>query len=261
ALPKSEIENINSNNNIKNEIYNINIYNSEKIFTDNLKNKKSLYGKINSGYVDNFSKYFKEELPEKDETALKNSVTSLSKSNYEQEYTSLNISPKTLKTSEHLSEKPTDIGITYHKVLEMISFNEINSLEEVENFLIKYFPKEKNILNSQKIFESVCCLKKFKYNSLLKEQKFMMYIPHNEIVGGGSQEKILIQGIVDLILLGEKNILIDYKYSLSINERALIDRYSLQLKIYKQAIESALNKTIDEVFILLINSGQLIEMN
>ncbi|MDD3397500.1 MAG: UvrD-helicase domain-containing protein, partial [Clostridia bacterium] len=42
ALPKSEIENINSNNNIKNEIYNINIYNSEKIFTDNLKNKKSL---------------------------------------------------------------------------------------------------------------------------------------------------------------------------------------------------------------------------
>lgn len=260
ALPLNEIEKINSNENVKNQNYQVKIFNSSEISSKNLTENNKLFGKFDSDYVNIFKNYFNSELPKKDETALKNSVTSLSNLDYEQEYASVNISPKSLKISEHLNEKPTDIGILYHKVLEKIDFNKIETLEDIEQFLIANFSKDKKNIDSHKIFESVFCLKKFKYNNILKEQKFMMYVPHNEIVENGSKEKILIQGIVDLILLGEKNILIDYKFSSISNEKTLIDRYNLQLKIYKKAIESALNQKIDETYILHINSGKLIKM-
>jgi len=259
ALPEKEIEKINNGESIANENYSVNVFDATAITRENIKEKTQLFGKVNKNYVKIFEKYFNLKNPKKEDIALKNSVSSLVRENIELDYASINYIPKTLKTSEHLSEKPNEIGSLYHKVFELLNFEKINSLKDIEQFLNLKFSNEIDLLNVNKIYESVNCLKKFKYDTILKEQKFMMYVPHNEIVENGSYEKILIQGIVDLILLGKKNILIDYKYT-SLNEKEIIKKYTMQLKIYKKAIESALNKEINQVYILLINSGKVLEI-
>ena len=260
ALPKNEIDEINSKKSIKNSNYFVSVYNSEKIRFGNLQAKKQLFGKFIPEYVDYFKTFFDKKLPRISDIALKNSVTTLSAQNSDFEYSNFNILPKSLKISEHLTDNPTEVGTLYHKVFEILDFSQIKTKEDIESFLSKNFLKEKHKLNSQKIFEAVCCLNKFNFKNQLKEQKFMMYVPHKEIIENGSDEKILIQGVVDLILFGEKNVLIDYKYTLNINEEVIKQRYNMQLKIYRRAIESAINKKIDEVYILLINSGKLLKM-
>ena len=260
ALPENEVDEINSKKSIKNSNYFVSIYVSEKITAGNLQTQKQLFGKYIPEYANYFKNFFDKKLPKKNDLALKNSVTTLSAQNTDFEYSSFNILPKSLRISEHLTDKPTEIGTLYHKVFEMLDFSQIKEKEDIEKFLMKYFPKDKHNLSSQKIYESVCCLNKFNFKNQLKEQKFMMYVPHKEIIENGSDEKILIQGLVYLILFGEKNILIDYKYTLNLNEEIIKQRYNLQLKIYKKAMESAINKKINEVYILLINSGKLLKM-
>ena len=47
----------------------------------------------------------------------------------------------------------------------------------------------------------------------------------------------------------EKLVLIDYKTDSVIKEEELKNRYLLQLKIYKKALEESLNKHVDEIYI------------
>ena len=49
---------------------------------------------------------------------------------------------------------------------------------------------------------------------IYKEKKFIINASPYEIFGEGVKQKVLIQGIIDFFAIGEKVILIDYKYSL-----------------------------------------------
>ena len=73
-----------------------------------------------------------------------------------------------------------------------------------------------------------------------------------------SDEEILIQGKIDLIALGGKNIIMDYKYTSITDEKRLIDRYIRQLKAYQFAVEKALGIKIDEVYIFDIKNSRAI---
>ena len=53
-----------------------------------------------------------------------------------------------------------------------------------------------------------------------------------------------------MICIGEKNIMMDYKYTSIKDETALINKYRNQLKAYKFAIEKCLAIKIDEVYII-----------
>ena len=86
-----------------------------------------------------------------------------------------------------------------------------------------------------------------------KEQPFYIYISSNEIYNDETDEKILVQGIIDLYYIdkNDKMILVDYKtdYVSNNNEQELIDKYKAQLEIYKRALEQALNRPVEEVYI------------
>ena len=86
----------------------------------------------------------------------------------------------------------------------------------------------------------------------------MMYVPYNSVVESGISDKVLIQGVVDLIIEKENSIvLVDYKFS-SLPANILKEKYQEQLKLYKMAIENAFNKKVDQMFIYSINTGELI---
>ena len=88
----------------------------------------------------------------------------------------------------------------------------------------------------------------------------MIYASRKEIFGEGSDEKVLIQGIIDFFAVSEKVILIDYKYSKIQDEEKLKNRYKNQLKIYAYALENFLNRKVDKCYLLNLSNSKLIEL-
>ena len=119
-------------------------------------------------------------------------------------------------------------------------------------------------VNKDKILKAIKNVKKIlnqtKSKRILKEQEFMMYVPQCEVVSGGSNDKILIQGIIDLLSLGEKNIIIDYKLSSIKNANKLAEIYKTQLKLYKLAVIKAFNISVDSVYLYNFNTEEMIEI-
>ena len=112
------------------------------------------------------------------------------------------------------------------------------------------------------IYNTITILKDLCSDStILKEQFFMMKVPHCEVTNSNIKDDILIQGIVDLIILGEKNIIVDYKLTSTKSTKVLVDRYKRQILLYKKATELALGKKVDECYLLSLRDFKLIKIN
>ena len=70
-------------------------------------------------------------------------------------------------------------------------------------------------------------------------------------MNANSDETILVQGIVDLygITNDNKIILVDYKTDFVQDESELINKYYMQLKLYKKALEEGLQREVSDVYI------------
>ncbi len=205
--------------------------------------------------------YFNREATKK---AQKNSVSKIMQ---EDGYSSYNTAPKNLDIAEHLNDiDKNEIGSAYHKVLEMIDFNSscgAYNIKEIINNLEKeqLFKKEVlNLLDVNLIQKNVELLSKMSNgNIVLKEHSFIMQLPYNEVQQSSVDDKILIQGICDLIIIKENSaVLVDYKYS-DLSEQNLLNKYNKQISLYKKAIEYGLNKKVESAFILSIKKAKLLE--
>ena len=75
-------------------------------------------------------------------------------------------------------------------------------------------------------------------------------------------DEILVQGVIDLFILKkDKATLIDYKYSNTKDKQRLLSRYKTQLNLYKKALVSGLGVKVEEIFLLNLKSGDLIEIS
>ena len=93
-----------------------------------------------------------------------------------------------------------------------------------------------------------------------REKPFYIMLPAKEIyelekekntINQNNNDKILVQGIIDLYYINKDNelILLDYKTDYVNNENELVDKYKVQLEIYKRALEKSLNRKVDKVYI------------
>ena len=83
----------------------------------------------------------------------------------------------------------------------------------------------------------------------------------SNLLGEKLENKILVQGIVDLFGINENEIiLIDYKYSNSNSDEYLIGKYTNQLKLYKNALENAFNKKVSKIYLLSLKNARLIKV-
>ena len=86
-----------------------------------------------------------------------------------------------------------------------------------------------------------------------REKAFYISIPAKEIYNEELKENILVQGVIDLYYINEQNklILVDFKtdYVEDRNEQILVDKYNIQLELYKRALEDALQRKVDKVYI------------
>ncbi len=155
-------------------------------------------------------------------------------------------------------------GNAYHEALKIINFEEINSFENLldKKEYLKTIMTEGyfELLSLDVLYQSIVCVKKLlKERVPIKEQQFIMEEKLCNVLDNvDSEEKVIIQGVIDLFALGEKNILIDYKYTSIQDKNKLLGRYKKQLELYAIAVEKGFNVKLDEIYLLSLANGEII---
>ncbi len=164
-------------------------------------------------------------------------------------------------------------GTLMHLFMQKINFKENYNLEKLEE--LKQELIEKNIftyeeskhINLNKVvnFTKSNIFEKIKNcSNIEKEKAFCKKILAREIYEEADNQTILVQGIIDLyaIKINGEIILVDYKtdFVKDGNEESLVNKYLNQLKIYKEALEEALDKKVSEVYIYSLYLDKEIEV-
>lgn len=175
-------------------------------------------------------------------------------------------------TLEEVKASGARKGTLMHLFLENIDINKDYSDKDLETLLEELITKkliqqeEKNLINMYEIkkYLNSNLVKKLKNcKKIEKEKEFCIKINASEIFDEAKDEKILVQGIIDLYgVTNEENIiLIDYKTDFVNDGDLLVKKYINQLKIYKDALEKALNKKVTEVYIYSLHLNKEIQIN
>lgn len=189
---------------------------------------------------------------------VKSSASAILKEQGENYYTENELFPET-------NSSPIDVltGTAYHAFLERADFN--NEPEYEAERIYKLMSADSELferLNLSKM-QKILAFSVFKLLSgytLYKEQEFLLSVPAFEIYQTDSDDKVIIQGFIDLLAVkGDSAIIIDYKYSSHSNER-LVKDYKKQLAIYAKAVKNVLKIKNVSAFIVNINKLTTVEI-
>lgn len=162
-------------------------------------------------------------------------------------------------------ETGAEEGVIYHKVMETVdlkSFDKESIEKHIEELIaVGELPRKLDYLAEDiaRCLQSDVIQKAAK-GKLYREQKFMLYLPACEILQEGGQDPILLQGVIDLVSLGEENVIVDYKFS-NRQTNEIKARYKKQLDLYAQAAERALGVTIHRKIIYVFGQNAVIEID
>ena len=146
-----------------------------------------------------------------------------------------------------------DIGTAYHKLLSLLDLNNIFNYKNQIAEIIKtgqISQDELALINLNEI-NQLCENNDFiqiikSSDEILKEQPFFAAFKNSEFFEKGTDDKIIVFGICDVIFKSENKIIIlDYKTSRIKDAQKLIAKYGKQLDIYKKAIEKSENKKVE----------------
>ena len=155
-------------------------------------------------------------------------------------------------------------GTIYHHVLELISFAEAESLQDVQRLLLNMKEEgqieegEFNTVDAGKLWDFFCSpmavrmREADKKGQLYREKQFAIGIPARLMDEADSDELVLVQGIIDAWFEEEDEIvLVDYKTDriLKGEEKVLLDRYRVQMIYYRHALEQITKKRVKEAFL------------
>jgi len=99
--------------------------------------------------------------------------------------------------------------------------------------------------------------------SVKKEEQFIVNIPIEKYLNNQTiqSEKMLMQGAVDLLCETEDGLMIvDYKTDRNVDAQTLIDRYKLQVVLYKEAVEKMYMKKVSSVYLWSFELSQAIKI-
>ena len=155
-------------------------------------------------------------------------------------------------------------GTAYHRALELLDFGMVTTGEALRNAL-EGFRKDRRMDEESLSQLSEHVLLSFltsplgtrlaaaqREGRLKKEQQFVVGIPARDMDAGDSDERILIQGIIDAYMEEEDGlVLLDYKtdFIRPGEEKVLVNRYQTQMDYYQRALEQMTGKRVREKII------------
>ena len=168
--------------------------------------------------------------------------------------------PKFLKEETQISQARK--GTITHLILQKLNEKEQYTIEKIKEQiedLIKrqiITQKEGKSINQEKIYaftKSDIFKQMQTAKKVYKEQPFYINIPAKTIYNVDTEDKILVQGIIDLFYITQDNkiVLVDYKtdYVSEGKEEILKEKYQKQLNLYKMAIEGMTKQKVDNIYI------------
>ena len=171
--------------------------------------------------------------------------------------------PKFLQSDEETEISNAEKGTLIHLCMQKLDINKKEyTIQDVKELLDKLVAKktiteqEANAINIKKIYQftkSNIWQEMTEAQVVEREKPFYINIPAQEIYEKDLEEKVLVQGVIDLYYINFNGelVLVDFKtdYVPDKNEQILIERYSSQLQLYKRALESATGKRVDKTYI------------
>ena len=190
--------------------------------------------------------------------------------------------PKFLVGTEKEEITPAKRGTLVHLCMKNLDFSRDYSLDDVKDLIDDLearkiiTAKEKEAINPWVIFKFTKSniwseLKEAK--ECHKEEAFYINVPAKDVMDTTLDENILVQGIIDLyyITKDDELVLLDYKTDFVAQkepvqmgqkeEKKMIERHKPQLMLYKDALESGLNRKVDRVWIYSTGLGKEILIN
>ena len=183
---------------------------------------------------------------------------------YKKSYT-----PKFMQEDKKISS--AEKGTLVHLCIQRLDERKDYELKDIQNMILNLVEKEIITQNEADAID-VDLIYQYTKSQLFeelrqakevhKEQPFYINIPAKEVIREteNSNKNILVQGIIDLYYIDKNDnlILIDFKTDYISNEpnakEKILDKYKVQLEIYKTALEQALNRKTSKTALCLVKS-------
>jgi len=186
--------------------------------------------------------------------------------------------PRFMQKTQELSA--TERGTAMHTVMQQLAFTKVLSAEEVEDEVEKLVEREfltrdeAAVIDFDAIasfYESEMGQRMMEADRVYREVPFSLALPANEVYADWQEEtdeKVFIQGVIDLIIPGEEGwIILDYKTDQvpepvtdQVSEK-LTSRYATQLSLYAEALERIWNKPVEEKYLYFFNGSLLTKVD
>ena len=156
---------------------------------------------------------------------------------------------------------PAQRGTATHKFMQFSDYASARADIESElarlvdgGFLSEDEGKAVNIGAAKRFFMSPLAERIFASDNVMREKKFAALFPakffYPELTGEAAEEKIVVQGIADCVFVEDGElVIVDYKTDTGVDAEALLDRYSAQLEIYREALSQALGMPVKETLL------------
>lgn len=156
---------------------------------------------------------------------------------------------------------PAQRGMATHKFMQFSNYAAARADIESElarlvdgGFLSEEEGKAVNVSAAKRFFMSSLAERIFASDNVMREKKFAALFPakffYPELTGEAAEEKIVVQGIADCVFVEDgKLVIVDYKTDTGVDAEALLDRYSAQLGIYREALSQALGMPVKETLL------------
>ena len=170
------------------------------------------------------------------------------------------VKPKFLQDNTDKPLTGAEKGTIMHLCMQKLDTTrdyDIYSIQEFIDGLEKsgiITPKEKDSIYVKKIYDftkSSIWQELQTAKKIEREKPFYIQIPAKEIYQEDIEGEILVQGVIDLYYINQNDelILLDYKTDFVETEEQLVEKYRIQLEIYKRALERSLGRKVDKMCI------------
>ncbi len=219
-------------------------------------------------YVDRIMSF---RYPFEEDTRIK-SKYSVSELNSRSHESAAAFDPSVPREPDKYGLSAVHIGTVTHSVLERIDFFSVGNAVRVEGETLiselisdmvrdEYLTcDEAEAVDVSKLYDFTCAPlgrrigEAQKRGSLYREKSFNLIM---EVDGADA----MVQGIIDCFFIEEgKVILVDYKTTAPRNVPGVKERYSVQMDIYRRAIEEATGMKVAESYLYLTNIGLTVDM-
>lgn len=154
-------------------------------------------------------------------------------------------------------------GILIHFILEHLDFSKIDSKDDLQNVIVS-FVKSGVISNEDAKYISIEKIYKFLISKIGKEVKESVNVYKEEefVLKKDGIKADFVQGVIDLYYINKNSniVLVDFKTDKLDDEKEFINRYNLQLELYKEALEKLTKKKVEKVYIYSFHLNKQIEL-